>query len=497
MISDSIAKKVFYVLLTLVGVVLGVCLITYLVGAHNIVSQPFQVDYGEGFHWGQSWGIFNGQPLYPAASVPSIPCYTPLFFFVSGLFMKLFGSALAVGRTVSLVSFLIASVFIGLIVYQVSKSKIGAIISGLVVFTVPIVRYWTYLNRVDMLAIMFTMAGLYVALKYIDSKKILWSTILFAAAFMSKQSYFIAPAVVSLYLLVKTRKLFFYFTSTYVTLVAVGLGIGNIVSHGGLLLDVWTRDQVDPVSVSTGWAIFKSTLSYTYILLALAVIYVVLQFKKKKAFSPVVIYWLISIPYGIMLSSRAGAFENSMLEATLATCILSGLVVVELASSINQKNRLFALVVLLMVVSQGLLYALGVYNYPKGTAEAYATIESYVKANPGPAISENATFLLNEGKPLLWEPSMIVDIPLVTTKGKAGWDQTQFVSELNTGYFKLIILDYDIDAYWQPGTWSNEMAHQRLTDQMATAIKDHYTLVYHSGPTSQVPQGESIYVPNK
>jgi len=149
-----------------------------------------------------------------------------------------------------------------------------------------------------------------------------------------------------------------------------------------------------------------------------------------------------------------------------------------------------------MVISQGLLYSLSVYNYPEGTAETYATIESYVKANPGPAISDNATFLLNEGETLLWEPSMVVQIPSVYSNGKAAWNQTDFVNQLDTGYYKLVILDYGINSFWQPGTWSYQMAHDRLTPEMATAIRDNYTLVYHSGPTSQVPQGESIYVPN-
>ena len=175
------------------------------------INYPFQLDYGEGIVWQQADMILRGEGYKPLSDNSFIIFhYPPLYHLVSGLLAKTFGlNWLVVGRTVSVLSTLGAAFIIGALVFQAVRSResiltslICAPMAGLLVFTLVPVAYWSPLARVDMISVLFTLAGVWFGLRSIEQPGNLFpAAVFFVLAFFAKQTAISAPLATFIVLL--------------------------------------------------------------------------------------------------------------------------------------------------------------------------------------------------------------------------------------------------------------------------------------------------------
>ena len=488
-------KKLVILLFMLCAIFLGLGVFTYFLGVHNILPYNFQFEYGEGFSWKNSLDVSLGNPLYKDTSSELFfsTSYTPLFFLASGFLIKLFGSSLLWSRLISVSSFVVIAFMVGMIVNHLTKSKAIALISGMLVFIIPMFRFWTLVSRVDTFGLMFAIIGLYFAVK----NKFLTAVPFLVLAFFTKQSLLAIPASIGLYLLISNRKVLLKFVSLYFGLVLIGLLICWKVWGQQMLIEVFIRSSSLPWSLSTGTGILANVFLSMLPLIAIALIYLMFRFKKKEL-NLLSIYWVVSLVMCFVASCRIGAYENSFLDFMLINCILSGLLLKEVLDFTQLKkwgiSEAFPLLFPLLIVAQSLGVVTTVHNYPQGIEKIYTEVHQVIKEEGGLILSVDPTFLLTIGENPLWEPNMLTASKLYERPYPIGWSQEPFIANLKAGKYNLVILHGTIEDFYSTNeSFSKIIVHTILTDEGASVIRNSFVPIYKSGPLSEIPQGVTIY----
>src|SRR5262249_40632224 len=138
-----------------------------------VIAFPFVVDYGEGIVWQQALLIPGSRMYGDITQFPYIVFhYTPVYYLVVRAIVAIFGAdPLAAGRGVTLAATPVIAALAGAIAFTAMRGivstkarVVGAILAGLMVFTYQPVQAWAVMMRVDMLAISFSIAGVYLAI---------------------------------------------------------------------------------------------------------------------------------------------------------------------------------------------------------------------------------------------------------------------------------------------------------------------------------------------
>ncbi len=147
----------------------GVYLLAFVVRAHGMLSFAFPLDYGEGPLLAQVEALRSGTPIWalyadPAAAPHLIVNYPPLYLLFSAGLAALFGSTLMAGRLIALGATL-ASVGAIAVLSRPTPARSSrlpqpATLLALLLLSVPIVREWASLMRVDLLGLALGLWGL-------------------------------------------------------------------------------------------------------------------------------------------------------------------------------------------------------------------------------------------------------------------------------------------------------------------------------------------------
>jgi len=465
------------------GMGLGWHLVKYPIGVWNILSRSYLYECGEGYNWLLAQRVSQGISLYQNVNesiAPVLVPYFPVYFLVCGGLTTIFGSSLLIGRLVSIVAIIIVAFFLYKIVNLEVKSRVGGIVAAVLVFCIPVVQIWTVVYRVDTLALMFAIIGIYLALKFKESRKILWSVPLFLLAILTKQSAIAAPLAVGIYLLIKERKLLYW----YLGVLLGGLGIIllslNLATDGQFLLHTIFQAGSAPLTLEWGqwvvWAVILGNLGLFLVSLG----YLGFQIYRHKGVHLLLIYPVIAALVLGIASCKLGSYINYGLELLIACCILSGIVVGRLElwgrepRKISKRSFMVAVGIFLLL----LLNQSAIPRHGENTEIVYQDVSEYIQETPGPIISEDMVFLLNEGRDAGLDTANLIANGLDKRDGILGWDQSRLVGELEKGYYSLVILSYGVDGFWKPGTTNYVGARGRMTEEMARAILDRYELVY-------------------
>ena len=125
------------------------------------------VNYNEGWNAYRQWMTVAGQPLYGSHTTLWTTNYPFLSFHIIGLLAGAKGNMVVAGRTTCFASLVAASVLVGGIVWDATKSRLGAVYAGLCLFA-----WLGAFNGVgracddpEMLSVAFATFGLYAYLK--------------------------------------------------------------------------------------------------------------------------------------------------------------------------------------------------------------------------------------------------------------------------------------------------------------------------------------------
>lgn len=328
----------------------GLALLAWLVVVGLRCTHPFELEWQEGGMLQEVQRVLAGRPLYaePALDAIAFP-YPPLFVWLGALAAKLCGASLFALRLVSIASSIGCFVFLFRIGARRGGSRAaGLYAAGLFAGCYGFAGAWLDVARVDALSLVLTLA----ALDLVDARRgvgaALGSGLLFAAAFLAKQTA-LAPAVCVLGVLAwrERRAALAFALALGVPLVASTWWL-DAASGGWYRWYVFELLRGAPLSGEMAWRFWVETL------LALSPALVLAWARRRTIeYGPTPIVPAAAL--GLWLSAwiaraHVGGWDNTLLPACLAAALLFGPALERTLALEARSAALGALLVVLQVL---------------------------------------------------------------------------------------------------------------------------------------------------
>jgi hypothetical protein len=471
-------KKLFSVYLFLVWATLLLGLVAFLARGWRALHNPFQLDYGEGGVIWQAQHVTNLKLAY--RSINQFPHlgfnYPPLYHLASRLLDLATGDLLIAGRLISILSTLGISFFSGLIVWSVLPPRMpvsvratGAALGATLCYSIYTL-VWAVYMRVDMLALFFEFAGIYL---YLQGRR--WQVLEYAAFFCFFLALYTKPTMIAgliacavVAVLIAPRKAFKQ-TGFLITCSAVTFAALVLATHGQFYRNIFLYNR-NPFSYALLSSILKRNIAgvgpITAVALALPFAFLagllartggrLDRFRAAMLHSPfhratavgglfLIVAILISFA-----AARTGATFNYMLEWNLAACPLAALLFSDVLYWWQRQRRLppvYAAILLLPVIHT--LGEVGITSFThedwdiaRSQRDAAAVLER-IRQVEQPVYSTDMVLLYRAGKPPAAEPAMV---SVLAEQGQ--WDDSPFANRIESGYFGLIVSRYPLSERW-------------------------------------------------
>jgi hypothetical protein len=497
--------------------ILGVILILtfrtgeYLLYARRAITFPFELDYGEGIVWQQALLIPGSRMYGDIKQFPFIVFhYTPIYHLAVRAMAALGIDTLAAGRGITLAAAIAIGVLTGGIastgvreITSTSARVAGAAVAGLMVLTYQPVQFWAVTMRVDLLAIAFSTAGVYLAIVAGQRTIILCAAILmFVLAVYTKQTELSAPIAAILVAAVVNAR------STLRAL-AFGLLIGGtafmilqLTTSGGFwhhvfeynvhnrfflqgAIDLVLSQKRDAVGVLVG------VVAFTFLWWAEATANLVsningwvdaLRESRRLRALVIVSLWFGFASAQLVSIAKWGASTNYFIEWLCITTAPIGMVASLVWDRVANRNEaaLFAglagLLLSLTLVEHALhrpLFENPIVDDPNGIALRRHLV-NLIRENSKPSLSEDMVLLLRAGQTVPIEPAIFADLTLTGM-----WDQRPFLSLIHDHVFNLIILR---QGYDEVGFFTKEVENSIQSNYPSIEHLQNYTIRRSSKP---------------
>lgn len=207
--------------------------------ARSWFHANYQVDYGEGPMFNQEVLLYHGINVYRHDAAPPfiVGNYPPVFPLVASLFMRHYGLTFTAGRLVSSLAIMGAAIVAGLIVLQATRQVLPAFIAGGLLPTFVGIYSWGPFNRVDSLALFWSLCTVLIVLRYAGTRKVWWAVPLAVLTVYTRQSLVDGILAAYLYLLFRDwRRALAVGLTTLAAIAAVFWGM-QLWSHGAFYVN--------------------------------------------------------------------------------------------------------------------------------------------------------------------------------------------------------------------------------------------------------------------
>jgi hypothetical protein len=440
-----------------------VCLmtVTLLALLYFPVRRTFanvEVNYNEGWNTYRAAMIASGIRLYaaPPAGFGTGTAYPPLSFHLIA-FLGNASNFTLVGRLLSLISLLVAGVFVGLIVRQAGGSRQIAFFSFLLYgIGIALLRA----DRIGMcdpqlLGEALSTAGLYFYLRNPVSNRLLClSALLFCVAAFTKHNLIVFPAAVAIDLLLRSRKAFLTWAGAMVCCAGFLTGMTllrdgryfpmHLMGGGGRTYSYWIA-----------WSQLHHYVERFQGILVIGTAWSICSFRSRTVLASA---FVMSHLLGFLLAGGSGVDLNIFFNALAATVIACGLALSgsnplrfgsrpsALYSTAALIFAVFFISVMFFVPGQLRRDRENLRALPLQEKEFHSAVE-FVKSRPGPALCESLLLCYEAGKPFEYEPYSVRDLI------KGGRLQEEEVLQLlRTNHFQTVEIGLRTDEAKLEGT---------------------------------------------
>ena len=358
---------------------------------------PFQLDYEEGnilnaaVRWNAGLTPYPDPHTYPNALDP----YGPVGYLLAAQWVRPGGVGFTLPRMMSLGCGLAIAILLLLLIRERTGSGLLAAAFGLYFLANGVTRTWMPLLRVDLLAILLSLAGLWICLRS-EGRWWLPAGLLFATALFVKYTALAAPAACILYLLIRRD-----FRRALLLAGALGaLCLGGFAwmqaATGGHFAFHMFRTHPDPYTFRRLLGIFVLVEPSVVALVPMLLAFLLLKARQAPA---ALIYLACAVGVVLVTGGKAGSFINHFLEPIAACSIAAALGYQALAQS-PRAPRLLPL--LPLTVGAVALYLTGAFTQDtrvvplavSGCADLYRQ----VRESSGPVLSENVGAVVLAGQ---------------------------------------------------------------------------------------------------
>lgn len=459
----------------IVGGIIALCLawvIVWILALIQNVNFP-QIDYSEGFNmWNVSlfgsgdweWNALAGPPYNDVF-------YPPVSYILMGIFTKPFGYSLIAGRVFYIIvtaGCLITTYFI---VRHYVQSKVFALIGAILPLMNSIVVAFSFIVRVDMLAVLFELLGFYLFIKYEKTKFVYLSLIVFVLAFFTKQTAVAGMVAAVIYLFFTNRRTGIIYSGLYICSIGIIFLCTNTLTHGEFYRQIVLYQGMDK------WNSLFNVL-YTTVLVTIYIIpvaYFGLIHINTKFRSPTALYALAAFIINGVTVFHIGGTMNYLLEAIFALSIAAAITI----PSLMHKHKLMIAVIFLFPVVLLITFVPNLKSLSPDYTEKYNQAVAIIKDATYPVLTENAGIVLAAGKKPYYEPFVYKNMYEL-----GYFDDSVLINDLETGHIEYVIADHV-----QPYAESYRF-HERVQD----AIVDNYHIVLDN---SESDHGFVVYERNE
>ena len=433
------------------------------------IHFPYELDYGEGIVWQQLLLLFTDRSYGPVGSeLPAIAFqYPPVYHAVTAAVAALGGcDVLAAGRFVSLASTVSIGMVAGLIAWTIVGDDAGkpvrwtaAAISALVTLAYWPVQRWAPLMRVDMIAVLFGLSGIYLGVKALGRSRLIYlAALCFVLAVYAKQIAIAAPAATFLTLLYLQPRLAVRGIIATILLGAITLAVLTFATDGGFVSHVFLYNINRFKWWRLGWIVdmlqMHALYFYVAALMAIRRVHAVklryaglsgasLQRALASSFSDA-LYLAMGAHLGfaslmLVTVAKSGSSVNYFIEWL---CVLSVFVGVAAADAFRagqgnaKPGPLLGTVLLAALALQ--VHLIPSFSYARKwspeQAVALDALSTRIAAAQKPIISDDMVLLLRSGKSVLWEPSIFAELASLGM-----WDERPLIARIRRGDFAFFV----------------------------------------------------------
>lgn len=484
-------------LLIAASIVLVFHFVVYVAYAVNLIQFPFDYDQGEGFELVDTVMFSQGQwPYQDTDHFPFYSSnYPPLFHVIAAPFAWLFGPEYWYGRLLGFIGTLITAAAIALAVYRDGRNRWIAGLSGLAFLASNTVYHIGPLFRQHMTMVMFEMLAV-LLLAHVNEiadqrrrrRTLIAGLVMIMAAGYTKQLALATAIGVFAFLFIRQPRRAVV-SGIVFGLIGIAIFVGmNIATDGQWWLNTIAAN-VNPFYPDQAIGLYRLWFSLHGFLIVPAALYVIYELY----FSRLSIYslWWIAAVVNSVLSGKWGAGDSYFATAIAATCVLAGLFAARtirrewifpdnaysrvLIAPFRRLAPALGIIGLIVVPLLYLGYGRAVLHMPTTGAFApladllniepnaqngfydsagriaggYSNIGHFTTAEdiangwriveavrnaPGLVLSEEAAFVLRAGRPVITNPTQLLNLWL-----NGSWDPTELVAMIERREFGLII----------------------------------------------------------
>jgi hypothetical protein len=454
----------------------------FLLGVRAL-NYAYELDLAEGIVWQQAEMIGNGTAYGDVSQPPFIVFhYPPLFHLASLLASKLSGSDLLIsGRAISMASALGTTAVIALLVlsdrnYGAYVRWVCGLVTALLALSFEPVARWSLTCRVDMLAVFFSVLGLYLGLKCLKRERLVYvSAAFFVLAVFTKPTAISAAASIILFMLIRNRALarnglivaaVIFFCASILAVLAFGTGIAvHVLTY-----------NINRLHLDNVWFIVQQCqlqLSCVVISIVFAAQYLKAELKsgaetgtrnaKRDACTKfdgnlrlLASIYLLVTSVSTLAVLKSGADSNYLIEWSFAICLTVGVSLLSSVSHISASWKLWASdsrqiakpkeFELRMPVLMAMVYLLAFQSFVTRASplvERFAdsakvkqleALVSEIRDSDQPVASEDMVLTKRAGKQVIFEPMIIHEL---TAVGR--WDETTLLQMVRDHKFKFFV----------------------------------------------------------
>jgi hypothetical protein len=470
-------------------------LAVYFVYAAHLIAFPFDYDQGEGFELNDTILLSQFQSPYRDNAVYPFYAsnYPPLYHVILVPFAWLFGAEYWYGRLVSFLTTLITAAAIGYAVQRDTGQRIVALLSGCAFLASNYIYHIGPLFRQHISMIMLETLAVVVIAPLSQSARprrlILLSLALLLAAGYTKQLAVATVAAVFIWLFLRGVRRAIAWAIPFAA-IAGGLFLLIDWSTGGQWwLNIITAN-VNQYILGQYVGLLAQFVALHGALLLLAGLMLVyeLYFDRLSVYS----VWFVAAMLNTVLAGKWGAGDSYFATAIAAMCILAGIFAGRTLGNAWRLPRLLAGMQRAMpalsvaVCAAFVLYSAAVIKLPldmpifaqiaqllglqsntkfpnfydsAGWTMGYATlgqiptaqdiangwrIVEYAKADPRPILSEEAAFSFRSGKPVVTNPTQLLNLYNNNTAERTLYDPAALIAMIEARAFSAVILRREI-----------------------------------------------------
>jgi hypothetical protein len=442
--SPSLREPARAIPLALLAAVLLFDLVRFGRGATEVLKTPFSRDYGEGCVLAMVQ-LLAGRGSY-FTSLRDYPFvhgnYPPVFPLLNLPAYLWLGPTLLVPRLLSVLATLALVLVLARLVQRETGDVVLGSSFGLLVLGPWFVQTWAALGRVDMVACLFSLAGLHLFHRFGPEGRGRWlGYACLWLAFFTKQNALLAPAAIVLGLAMDPA------TRSRSPRVLAEVALPLLGLFGALCLFTGGEafNHLVPYTAAAQYEWERMgracrdffTLIGPLVALILPAAVALRPFALRGRAASYLVYWLLNLA-ALVTISKAGAAQNYFIEPYVATLVVAALLVGEAARASRAVARAwpaYVLVVALVVTLTDM--ERGRSRLPPQEPQELAELYAIVRATEGPILSEDLSALVLNRKPVLVEPFGTL---LISSRGLMKVDR--IVADCRQGRFALVVSDF-------------------------------------------------------